>query len=84
MERDTNMNGLCIALYLNDKFVVRVLLYTTMPNELEDPNSDQWINCLKHLHRIGGFLCSLEAYAMSHYKNGIIFLLYNKFSTDHY
>lgn len=70
--------------YLNDKFVVCVLMYITTSNELEDPNSDQWINSLKHLHRIGGFLCSLEASAVSHYRNGIISLLYNKFSRGHY
>lgn len=54
-----------------------------MVNELEDPDPDQWINGLKHLHRNGGFLRSLEPYAMSHCKNGIISLLRNKFSTDH-
>lgn len=59
-------------------------MYVTMLNELEDPNFDQWINGLRYVHQIGGFLCSLEAYAMSHYKSGIISPLYNKFSTDHY
>lgn len=72
-----------IAPYFSDKFVVRVLMYITMVNELEDPDPDQWINGLKHLHRNGGFLRSLKPYAMSHCKNGIISLLRNKFSTDH-
>lgn len=56
----------------------------TMLNKLEDPSSDQWINGLRFLHRIGEVLCSLKAYGMSHSKIGIISPLYNKFSTDHY
>lgn len=73
-----------MAPYLNDNCVVCVLIYITILNELEDHNSDLWINYLKYLRRIGGFLCSLEAYAMSRYESGIISPLYNKFATDHY
>lgn len=70
--------------YLNDKCVVCVLMYIAMLSELEDPNFDQWRDGLRYVHQIGGFLCSLEVFAMSHYKNGIISPLCNKFSTAHY
>lgn len=76
------MNGLVWQPHLSEKSVVCVLMCITMLNELKDPSSDQWIKGLRHLH--GGFLCSLKAYGMSHYKTGIISPLCNKFSTDHY